>query len=153
MIVKASPDHILYVCQHLREDDRREILLSRWNDDLSELAESFCIAPGSRFAVLREGIPVCAFGVAPALPGVGQAWLIGTDEIGSCGVEVAHACKTVVRTLLDGYMHRIQAYSAGFHAQAHRWLELLGFSRESRMCRFGKDGTDFFCYVICKPYS
>lgn len=149
MIVKATSEHLSFVLSHIRDSDRKELLLTQWGDSISEISH----APGAQYAVLRDGLPVCVFGVVPLFPGVGQGWLIGTDEIGKSGVEVAHACQTVVNTLLDGHMHRIQADSAEFHTQAHTWLELIGFSRESRMVGFGKDGTDFFRYAICRRFS
>jgi hypothetical protein len=148
MIKSATPPEILHVCRHLRADDRYEINLTRWSDDGFEA--EFTEAPGCRVCVARNGVPVCVFGVVPLFPGVGQAWLIGTDDIGKSGVEVAHACKTVLNTLLASEMHRIQACSADFHTQAHVWLEMLGFRRESVMRGFAKNGTDFYCYVIAR---
>lgn len=148
MITSATPSDILHVCRHLRADDRREIDLTRWAEEAIE--GSFLRPPGSRFCVAQKGIPVCVFGVVPLFPGVGQAWLIGTDEIGRSGIEVAHACKTVLKTLLASEMHRIQACSADFHLRAHAWLEMLGFRCESVMRKFGKDGSDFYCYAITR---
>ena len=147
MIVKATDSHILHVCRHIRADDRRELLLTQWGDDLNSISG----APGVRYAVLRNGFPASVFGVVPLFPGVGQAWLIGTDEIGKCGVEVAHACKKIIDALLDsGVHHRIQAFSADFHTQAHTWLKLIGFEQESTLRKFGKDGSDFYCFATVR---
>lgn len=151
MIVKAEPAHILNVCQHIRADDLREISETRWTSE--DIAESLWQVPGGKFAVVHDGIPVALLGVVPVWPGVGQAWLIGTDEIGSRGVEVMKASKRIIKTLLDLEMHRIHAYSAVFHTQAHRWLEMIGFRRESTLKQYGKTGEDFYCYVVSRPVS
>lgn len=146
MIVKATSEHLSFVLSHLRDSDREELVLTQWGDNLSEIRH----APGAQYAVMRDGVPVCVFGVVPLFPGVGQAWLIGTDEIGKSGVEVAHACQKVVNTLLDCHMHRIQAFSAGFYTQAHRWLERIGFHRESTLRKFGKEGSDFYVFAVTR---
>lgn len=147
MIEQATSEHIRYVCDNIREDDMDELLLTSWVNDVGDLVDSLYCAAGSKIAVLHDGVPVCIFGVVPLFPGVGQAWLVGTDFIGSSGVEVAHACKTTIKTLKSGHMHRIQAYSAGFYTRAHRWLEMIGFRKESTLHKYGRDASDFYCYV------
>lgn len=150
MIVKATWPDILEVCLNLREDDLREVMLTRWTDSPYDLAADFARCPGGKFAVIHNDKAVCVFGVTAALPGVGQGWLVGTDDIGKCGVEVARAAKKTIATLFNTGVHRVQAYSADFHTQAHQWLELVGFKRESVMRSFGKDGSDFYCYTVTK---
>lgn len=150
MIVKATPEDIIEVCHNLRADDMAECLATRWTDSIDDLAADFIRAKGGKFAVIHDDRAVCVFGVVPISPGVGQAWLVGTDEIGLCGVEIAHAAKKVIRTLFDLDTHRIQAYSADFHTQAHQWLELIGFKRESVMQKLGKNGEDFICYAAIR---
>ena len=151
MIVKAGPSHIISVCKHIRADDLREISETRWSDD--DPAVSLFHAPGGKYAIVHDDVTVALLGVVPVWPGVGQAWLIGTDGIGLRGVEVMKASKRIIKTLLDLEMHRIHAYSAAFHSQAHRWLELIGFRRESTLKQYGKTGEDFYCYAITRPVS
>lgn len=148
MLEKATDSAILHVCQNLRETDRMELSLTHWPD--ADIAQTFICVPGAKYAVLRNGVPVCVFGVVPIFPNVGQAWLVGTDEIGKSGVEVLRACRTVINTLMNGHMHRIQAFSAAFYTQAHRWLENVGFHQESTLSKFGKDGSDFLVFAVTK---
>lgn len=150
MIVKASWPDIIEVCLNLRADDLAEVMATRWTNDQYDLASDLAHTPGGKFAVIQDDKPVCIFGVSPRTPGVGQGWLVGTDDIGKSGIEVAHACKKVIRTLFDTDVHRVQAFSAAFHTQAHEWLELIGFRRESTLSKFGKDGSDFYCYAVTK---
>ena len=150
MIVPATPEHILEVCLSLRDDDHKEVMLTRWTESVYDLAKDLSNARGGKFAAVYEGRAVAVFGVVPVTPGMGQAWLVGTDEIGKCGVRIAHASKMIIRTLFDTGVHRIQAHSASFHTQAHKWLESIGCVRESTAKSMGKDGTDFYCYVVTK---
>ena len=150
MIVKATWPDILEVCLNLRADDLTEAMLTRWTDCPYELAADLAQVPGGKFAVIHDDKPVCVFGVATRGPGLGQGWLVGTDEIGKAGVEVAHACKKIIKSLFDNDVNRIQAYSADFHEQAHQWLEMIGFQRESVMKSYGKDGSDFYCYAVTR---
>lgn len=147
MVVNATRPHIDEVIRSIRADDLREVMLTRWTTSIDELADSCEQAPGVKLAILKDGKAVCLFGVVPISPTVGQGWLVGTDEIGLIGVEVAHACRRVVRTLLALDARRIQAFSADFHTQAHAWLELIGFERESVMRKYGNDGSDFICFA------
>lgn len=147
MIVNATREHIEYVIRNMRDDDYKEVMLTQWDNDIDRLIESCVSVAGVKLAVVNDGIPVCIFGVAPLHPGVGQGWLIGTDDIGRCGVEVAHACRRVIRTLLSKELNRIQAFSADFHSQAHVWLWLVGFKKESTLHKYGKDGSDFYLFV------
>ena len=150
MIVNASPEHIENVCRNMRADDLREIEETCWARDHEE---SLLNTPGVRVAVVHGGVACAVMGVVPVWPNVGQAWLIGTEEIGNHGVEVAHAAKRVIKTLLDLEMHRIHACSAAFHTQAHQWLEMIGFRRESTLKQYGKTGEDFYLYAITRPVS
>jgi RimJ/RimL family protein N-acetyltransferase len=150
VIVAATAEDIRHVCGHLREDDRREVMLTRWSDDTGDLAENILALRSGKYAARRNGRAVAVFGVEPVTPGVGQGWLVGTDEIGACGIEVAHACRRIVRTLFATGVHRIHAFSADFHHEAHAWLEAIGARREATLHAWGKDGTDFFCYAVTR---
>jgi RimJ/RimL family protein N-acetyltransferase len=61
------------------------------------------------------------------------------------------AKKTVIPTLFrDLGAHRLQCESHEKHTSAHRWLELLGAEQESVLRGYGKDGSNYFQYVIYK---
>ena len=149
MLTIAKESHILDVFQNMREDDLREVLATFRSDSKGDLAQSLINAPCVKYAVIHDHRACALMGISPVWPGVGQAWLIGTHEVGSYGVEVAHAAKIVINNHLKS-MHRIHAYSAEFHAQAHQWLEMIGFVRESTLKQYGKNGEDFYCYAITR---
>ena len=152
MIVEITWDRAVFVSTHMRIDDFREVMANRWDESPYSFAADCMRLPGPKMCcVANDDTPVAIGGIAANIPGVGQAWLVGTDRIGSHGVEMAHACKTLISRLLnDGAMHRIQAFSAEFHSQAHQWLKAIGFSEESRMPRYGKSQENYRVFSIMR---
>lgn len=154
MIVQASWEDVLAVALNMREDDRAEVMTTRWSDSPFDFAADCMRLPGTRLAAIAEdGRAVAVGGVALHQPGVGQAWLVGTPAVGSLGVEIAHACRLAITTLFaEGSLHRIQAYSSATHRRAHRWLRAIGLREESRLPMFGKRGEEFIVFSIVKGY-
>ncbi len=141
----------LHVAQHMRADDFAEVMATRWNDSRYDFAADCMRLPGPKLAALLDGEPVAMGGVATHHPGCGQAWLVGTEKIGALGLEIAHVCRRSIRALFaEGGVHRIQAYSAAFHEDAHRWLKAIGLREEARLSRYGKGGEDFLVFGITK---
>jgi hypothetical protein len=150
VIVEATWEDALEVCLNMRGSDREEVMATRWSDSPYEFAADCMRAPGSRFTAIYEGRPVMLGGVAMNQPGIGQAWMVGTDEIGKLGVEIAHASKAIFSRLLEGHVHRIQAYSIATHQWAHSWLRKIGFVEAASLKQFGKRGEDFVLFEMLK---
>lgn len=152
MIDHATWQDILSVAMNMREDDRAEVMATSWTDDLFDFAIECVRSPGVKLVVRNDaGVPVCVGGVANHQPGVGQAWLVGTPDIGKMGLQVVTAAKGLFAAVMDnGGVHRLQAFSAATHTRAHRWLELMGFNEESRMPKFGKAGEEFIVFSMVK---
>ncbi len=152
MIVELSWERAIYVSTRMREDDLREVMASRWNNNPYDFAAECMRLPGVKMACIdSHGIPVAIGGIAVHLPKIGQAWLIGTDAIGQHGIEIAHTCKNLIRRLLsNGDLHRVQAFSASFHTQAHQWMKAIGLSEESRMPCYGKSKEEFVTFSIIR---
>lgn len=152
MILPATWPHVLAVSLAMRDDDRREVNATRWAEDPYDFAADCMRTPGPKLAAIRQdGTPVAIGGVATHHPGVGQAWLVGTHNIGLCGIEIAHACrKSIAALFADGGLHRIQAHSAAFHTDAHRWLKAIGLREESRLPGYGKGGEEFVVFSILR---
>jgi hypothetical protein len=155
MITHATWQDILHVAMNMREDDRAEVMATSWTDDVFDFAVECVRSPGVKLCVKdKDGIPVCVGGVANHQPGVGQAWLVGTEDIGKMGLYVATAAKGLFRSVMDhGGVHRIQAFSSATHHRAHEWLKLMGFSEESRMPNYGKAGEEFITFSMLKGAS
>lgn len=152
MIVELTQEHALYVCQNMRESDFRECMETIWqaNDgDNAALIASHCMnANGPKWvAINREGVAVVIGGVALTAPCVGTAWMIGTDEWLSVALEVSRFCKSSMKTMFDsGVVHRIHAFSATFHTESHRWLELVGLTAGPTLKQWGKNKEDFILF-------
>lgn len=152
MITNATWQDILHVAMNMREADRDEVMATSWTDSVFDFAVECVRSPGAKLAVTDEsGTAVCVGGIANHQPGVGQAWLVGTDDIGKKGIYVARAARGMIQALFEsGGIHRIQAFSAANHTQAHKWLKLIGMKEESRMPLFGKAGEEFIVFSILK---
>lgn len=152
MIATLDWPSALHIATHMRASDRAEVMATRWNDSSHDFAAECMHLSGPKLAaMLPDGEPVAMGGVAPNHPGVGQAWMVGTDRIGEMGIQIAHTCRRAVRALFaDGGLHRIQAHSIASHDWAHRWLRSIGFSEEARLPAYGKGGEDFLVFGITK---
>ena len=89
----------------------------------------------------------CA-GIMRLWPGLGYAWALLTPA----GRQRPLVVTRLVRQGLAEAMqrekyHRVQADAIKKHKEACRWLEVLGFTKEGIMRRYGADGEDFVRYV------
>ena len=123
----------------------------RWEDDADAFALDMFRLPGFAVAAIDAlGKPVAIGGVAIHTPGVGTAWMVGTDDFRKVAVEVTRHTRSVFGRLLATELHRIHAWSAAFHVDAHRWLEAAGMVRGEPVRAMGKHGEDFYLYSICR---
>ena len=147
MIVPLTWDDANLLAFTMRDDDVREIMALRRAEYRHEFAGE-CAALGGWCCKDERGVPVAMGGVAEHWPGVGNAWMVATDDIGRHGVEISKAAKAVLEQ--HSHLHRIQAYSADFHAVSHRWLEAIGFRRGAVVPKLGKNGEDFIIFEIVR---
>jgi len=91
-----------------------------------------------------QGARILAFGgIAEQWPGRGILWGLLTDSIGATFTPVHR----IVRRALDTTaLKRVEAHVDVNHAEAVRWIELLGFTREGVMRSFW-NGYDFALYA------
>lgn len=151
MITKMELTDALYVCQRMRALDYNEIMANRWEEDYVQVAQDAYNAPGVKYTVLnKHHMPVVIFGVAFVYPNVGSGWLIATDELHEVRVETTKACRKVVNTLLRGDLHRIHADSIESHQGSHEWLAAIGFTKESVMPQYGKQGETFYRFTALR---
>ena len=82
-------------------------------------------------------------------PSFGQreVWFAATPAIDRVAKMLTAFCRDIVQDELRT-ARRIQAHTSCRHADAHRWLELLGFHREATLERYGNAGEDFHIYAI-----
>lgn len=152
MIVDLTWERAAYVAVFMRDSDRDEIMSNRWDDDPYSFAAEVMRTPGVKVACIDDnGIPVAMGGISSHVPGVGQAWLVGTDAIKPFNQEISEKCKELMAGLLrDGSIHRVQVFSAASHTKAHRWIKALGLTEESRMKCYGKSKEEFLTFSVVK---
>ena len=156
MILKLTLDHALYVSRRMRKTDRDEVMATRWNandnDNDADFALSCFKSLGSSFvAINKKGVPVIIGGVAMNAPGIGTAWMVGTDDWPSVALEVSRFCrKSIKKYLKSEDIHRIHAYSSVFHSDSHKWLELVGMKRGPLLKKWGKNHEDFILFEVFK---
>jgi len=148
MIVTMTLEHALYVSQHMRDNDYCEIMAHRWNDDVIDFAKETVRYPGVKVCALDlSGTPVAIGGIALHTPGVGVAWMIGTNDLSKVALSLTRFCKQHASQVLKSDLNRLQALSAVFHVDAHKWLRAIGFEIESTLEQSGKHGEDFYLFA------
>lgn len=147
-IVRLTHEDALYVVKKMRDEDRREVFATRWDDCDYGLAFDCANAPGAKWAALVDGEPVAIGGMALNQPGIAQAWMMGTDALPQAGVTLTRFCGDVIKKLLtgDSGIRRVQAHSAAFHVNAHKWLEAIGMTDRVALPMYGKHGEDFILF-------
>ena len=153
MIQLISPDEkmVEHVIADMREIDIAEIMETSQAQTIEsmkkELQASVNNVVGIKYCLTINGDPVCLGGVHDIAVEVGQAWFFATKRIERAGISLTKQTKRVIRYCLDSRYRRIQADSAAFHTEAHRWLGVCGFNLESVKKNYGKS-CDFNHYVI-----
>lgn len=134
------------LASNLRAADLAEIEATHGEDPFVCLCTSAAMSDLCWFA-LRGDSPFCVFGCAPsAAPGVGVAWLMGTDVMD----EVPHSVvRNTVRHLRE--MHKLYPclfnYIDARNAKSMRWLQVCGFSILEAIPEHGREGRPFLLFA------
>lgn len=136
-----------YISENLRTADLNEIAATTTEDPFWALFESWEGSTESWLIVDLTGLPLGIFGVAPHLvPGVGVAWLIGTEGIEQAALSVARQTRFYVEQLQDLYPV-LWANVDARNELSMKWLEWSGFQISDANASFGHEGRLFLEYV------
>jgi hypothetical protein len=141
-----SDTHAMIVARNLREADRTEVLATFPTDDVEACVRACARASANPFTVFGNDIPVVVGGFVQPWPGVAFSWMVATDAIDQVGVELHRAAVSAHRELAEVGVRRFSCYSLASHAEAHRWLERLGYRREAAFEKYGKHGETFVAF-------
>ena len=142
-----TPESVLHVATNMREADHHEIFATRWDNDPLPIVNA-CLMCGDISWVAAKDEPIAVIGAIPIHPGVWQAFLFATDRFNEISLSLTTWVKRVMMPTLFGLdIHRCECKSMASHAEAHRWLEYLGWKRESTIAGYGRGGEDFYYYV------
>lgn len=147
-IVPSTIALVQTVAEQMRAADLRELLaVTNWGNrgDLALALGS--VHGGNAIVILADdGAPVAVLTNHIPRPGTLSLGMFATDRWPEVAKAVSRWCVTTYRPALLGRFHRLEAASIEGHDVSHRWLGFLGFSREARMPKFGRNGETFFLY-------
>ena len=137
----------LYIAEHMREWDRREVFAGLWTDSPYEVVQHALLwKPGwTAYFGLK---PIALVGAFPTHPGVWSVGMVATDEFPKIGKKLTRFVKRVmIPALVETGAHRAECCSMVGHEEAHRWLKLLGAHEEALHKGFGRGQEDFIRFV------
>lgn len=137
------------IAENMREWDRREIFATRWSDDPSELArDTMAVSYEFGWIASRDNRPIAAVGAVPLHTGVWSVWMYATNEFPRVGLGLSRFVVRCMKPALQGMAHRAECRSMDGHEDAQKWLEFIGFKRESSIPKYGRGGETFHLYSI-----
>jgi hypothetical protein len=145
-VVPAQFMQLVYVVEHLRDLDRRE--LAAMQCDLRSLPGHIISKNIFAFCALdRRNVPVAAWGMLEQRKGVGAGFAFGTDRWGKALPTIVHNMRGFVLPFLasNGY-HRVECAALAHRHDVRRFLALIGAKPEATMQQSGINGEDFVLY-------
>lgn len=144
----ATTDDVRSVANSMRARDREEFMAVSNFLHHSELVHSLVDRYGGHpdviVAGLDEGKPMCIGGLILHRPNVATLLFFATDDFHLIGRDFTRFVK---QRLFPGYtrkgVHRIECASLGGYDEVHRWIEVLGLTREVEMKKFGRGGETY----------
>ena len=101
--------------------------------------------PGPAFTCLCEGKVIGSAGIVPKHPGVGEAWILLTQDALLHGLVVArHTKRGLARLMEEGGYRRVQITIEHGQDDLIGWMHFLGFQIEGIMRKYGRDGADHY---------
>jgi hypothetical protein len=92
---------------------------------------------------------VACGGVFTLWPGVGEAWIVGSDMVTEYALSFHRAVKTHLWALCkSGEYHRIQCIVRDSFKGSHPWVKRLGFQWEGKLRAYSPEGHDCHMYSI-----
>lgn len=145
MIRALTIDDAIHVARKLRPHDRAEVLATWAGSDVVDWARFTARLQSEHHftAVAGDGEPVAIGGFFVIWPGLVQAWMVASDRLAEIGIELNYRVLEMHRDAVSDGVHRFQAHAMQGNAAGMRWLERLGYRRETTMRRFGRYGEDF----------
>ena len=103
---------------------------------------------GCCFTGFSENKIIGCAGIMPLWNGVGHAWVVmGSDYKNNRIWLHRHIKNMFIKIAIGKEFKRVQAnVQAGFK-EGVRWIEALGFHRESKLEKYGPAGEDHYMYV------
>ena len=145
----ATIQDAVWVAEHLREQDRKEVLASNGGDFQKALVDSFLSSTSCTAWELR-GKVICISGVAPAafpgpFSGGAVPWMLGTDGM----LEASKSLVKQGRKFIEGYLQDFPCLFNFVHAHnttSIAWLHRLGFRFGQLIPEYGVGKQPFILF-------
>ena len=103
---------------------------------------------GEAHTIKDKGKIVGCAGVLSMWPGVAEAWTIFSKEAKENPFFIHRQTYRILRKIINkNQFRRVQAIVCSADPVSTKWIERLGFVKESVMKKFGADGSDHAMYV------
>lgn len=99
---------------------------------------------------LVNGRPIVCGGMMKLWPGVGETWVIGSDELKQNVIPFQRAILRFREVVFGMGLHRLQCACHVDFTDSRKWLERLGFVDEGLMKAFASDRSDYVRYAIIR---
>jgi hypothetical protein len=149
VIDQARFADLLFIASNLREEDKRELSVTRDVEDSQGLA-SAAYASFYRRVAIWDRQARFAFGAGwTGNPGVVQVWGFGTPNAQVVLKPVTKFIKHVmIPELLSLGVLEARAISHPEHEAAHRWLKFLGYSPKATVTGIGSRKEDMVLFAV-----
>jgi hypothetical protein len=148
---KPTRTDIDIVCFNMRPIDAVEVFNSFYDDNpfhLGQVIQKSMDAGNFCSCCYWQGRPEALLGYSEIHPGTMAAWMFATKHWTDISTSMTKfAIRALKPELIAAKVHRLQAITRYDHAEAHRWLEFLGFGYEGRLKAYGRDGSDYLMYA------
>jgi hypothetical protein len=146
---KLDYNGLYTIAENMRPADAREIYATRWDEDPGSVArEALALSYDFGWIAAKDDRPICAIGAVSPHPGLWSVWMFATPEFPKIGLGVTKFALRYMKPALLQTGHRLECRSIDGHTDAHKWLEFCGFTRESSLPKYGKNGETFHIYSI-----
>lgn len=142
-----TPADVRRVAEQMRSRDREEFMAVSPFKTHDELVEAIVARYGEHNDVIVahwQNGPVAVGGLIHHRPGVGTLMFFANDDLEKIGSDMTRFIK---QRLFPGYTlagtHRIECASLDGYEEVHRWLGVLGLTKEADMKKYGRNGEDF----------
>tara|TARA_R110001632_G_scaffold5260_1_gene21444 strand:+ start:102 stop:542 length:441 start_codon:yes stop_codon:yes gene_type:complete len=139
IMVDYKPEHI----ESILDGDMSK--MARKSFGMAEDIAHGLVAPGLAFTGLIDGYVIASAGIKPLWPGVGEAWIVASDNMPKKKLSVIKLIReNFDRMIQDNNFVRVQAGVRYDWPEAKRFAEFLGFEHEGIMKKYGPDGQDYY---------
>lgn len=101
--------------------------------------------PDFSWTLVRDGKPICIFGLRPMWPGVGEVWMLPGIGIEENAIALVKGGRHIFAQIEYEYqIRRLQIAVRKSNYTAYKFARVLYFKVESLMSQFGPEGDDYY---------